>query len=137
MIFPLATVIFTTTPPYGPTLERSPVNEPETVLVVATGVGVGEVVAVADGEAVVVAAAVAFAVAVAFFVAVAVALFAGAALLVAAGVGLFVCVAAAVVVDATGETPMLVPSEVSLDDNCGGVMASTAPKLPTVPPAIK
>jgi hypothetical protein len=117
----------------------SPVKVPLTLLVdgaavvfVALGVGVGEV------DFVVVAAGVADCVA-ADFVAVEFALlvaaddFAGVALCVAAGA----VVAASVVVFDTGAAGAApTESEVSEEPSWGGVMARTAPRPPTVPPAI-
>jgi hypothetical protein len=56
--------------------------------------------------------------------------------LVAAEVGSDVGVADASAVVATGAISRPLPSADSFEDSCGGVIAMTAPKPPTVPPAI-
>jgi hypothetical protein len=122
--------------PY-PTLIASPVKVPETffvagaaVVFVAAGVGDAAADFVAAGVGSVVFVEVAFALLVATDVFVVVAL------LVAAGAGAVVVAGAASVVEPTGAMPPPRVAVLSEDVNCGGVMARTAPRPPTVPPAI-
>jgi hypothetical protein len=107
---------------------------------VALGVGDADALAVAlfeaeaDAEGFEVLVAVGFAVFVEVDLGVAVFVAAGVAVFVAAGVAVFVAVGVALVV--LGVIPSPVPIAFWLDDNCGGVIARTAPNPPRVPPAI-
>jgi len=98
---------------------------------VAVGVGAAVATAPEFELLLAVAAGVADVLAVAFFVAFVLAL-----VLVAAGVGELVTVDVAI---AVGVDPAIAgpPSaKDSVDENCGGVIAMTAPRPPRVPPAI-
>jgi hypothetical protein len=114
------------------------VKVPETFLVAGAAVvfvaaGVGDAAAadfVAAGVGSVVFVEVAFALLVATDVFVVVAL------LVEAGAGAVVLAGTVSVVVPTGAMPPPRVAALSEDVNCGGVMASTAPRPPTVPPAI-
>jgi hypothetical protein len=92
-------------------------------------VGVGSAVATAPEFELLLVVAAGFAdlLAVAFLVEVAF-------VLVAAGVGESVAVATAVGVEAAIVPPPIAKD--SVDENCGGVIAMTAPRPPKVPPAI-